>query len=454
MTWVFAGTLFLPADPNVYSDTIVDAKPLQDGGWLVSHAAQVRPRSLCGPTSFGCGLVRRPLGTLQRLDATGRVVAQEHGAEPFGPIELNVFEPAGVVVTGGPWVRNGGLSAFRLDTLDGITTQDGNCVAIVSSCYDWRVDSRSGVATLKERAPADLHVVATRAEVAGVATMWPPALSPQANLFAWRAQSEIAPFVHTAPLDSSRLVAAPWRTRLEQACDVRRVADDRALVTYGPPSCHGDSGWQNELVEVSTGRVVRAFPLDTSFSGNDRRDILLADSGIAVDPRDGSDGPALAGGDPISIDWARGIAVAPLSDGGAAVYERRTLTPAPRELSFTTVAHGTCADYEYPRVMRAATPALKCPALAGSAGADRLLIATGRFATGPAAFTVTRVTADPATRVIDIRYTASGRRSNVTDASPASVIELAAPPSGEWLVRFMGEGADPYTARAYVVRFP
>lgn len=449
-TWVFAGTLALPADPNVYSDLIVQAKPLADGGWIVVRAASPRPRSLCDPTWFGCGLVRAPLGTLERWDASGRVVAREHGAEPFGLRQVSVFESHGVVIGGGPWVRNGDLHAFRLDTLDGITTSVGDCVAIAGSCYGYRVDYQAGQATLDLRDPTDLHVTRPLSTLLAP-SVGPPAIFPSANLVAWRSPSGAPPFVHAAALDATRPVAISWLARLQSACDLSRVADDRAFVMFGPPTCSGDTGWHAELIEVSSGRIVRAFPPSQSISGNARDQIVLYDTGVVVDPRDGRDGPTLAGGDPISLDWDRGMAVAPLSDGGAAVYKRVAVTGAPRDLPFTTIANATCPEYEYPRVMNAHASTVKCAALASAVGPGRILLATGRFAYGPAAFTVTQVTTDSATHIIDIRYVGSGRRTNISDPSPTAVIELHDAPAGEWLVRFMGEGGDLYTARAFVI---
>src|SRR4051795_3199715 len=72
--WVYAGALFLPPDPNTYSDVIFDAQPLADGGWIVLHAPTARPRFNCDPGSFGCALMRPPLARMQRVDAAGRVV--------------------------------------------------------------------------------------------------------------------------------------------------------------------------------------------------------------------------------------------------------------------------------------------------------------------------------------------------------------------------------------------
>lgn len=450
VTWLFSGSLLLPPDPNAYSNVLLDAKPLAAGGWIVLRAVDQR-RGLCDPTTYGC-FVKRAYGRLLKLGASGDIVAEEHGAEPFGLDHVSIFEKDAVVIGEGQQVRNGTVHAFRLDTLDGIASQLTNCLAIDGRCYSYRIDFQSGRTPLEERDPRDLSLLRAL-PVTMDALSNPPSIFPASNFVAWRARTEVAPFIHVAALDASRPMGVPWLARLQTACDVTRIGDDRALVLFGPVACNGDTGWHGEIVEVSTGRAVRVFGPNDSISGNVRDQVVLVTSGVAVDPRDGTDGPVLAG-DPLSIDWDRGVAVATLADGGAAVFKRQAASPAPRDLSFTSIASATCAELEFPRVMRALAGSVACPGLSTATGTAHILVATGRAPYSPTSFTVTRVVADSATHVIDVRYTGSGRRTRISDPSPAAVIELNAPPSGEWLVRLVGEGADLYTARAFVVRFP
>jgi hypothetical protein len=103
--------------------------------------------------------------------------------------------------------------------------------------------------------------------------------------------------------------------------------------------------------------------------------------------------------------------------------------------------------------MNAAASSVTCAAVAQQAGATRLLIATGRSAYGPVTFDVTRVIADPVAHTLDVVYRGAGRRTTINDPSPTKIIELADPPSGEWLVRLVGEDAALSSAKAFVVRF-
>jgi hypothetical protein len=324
-------------------------------------------------------------------------------------------------------------------------------VAIGGSCFSYRTDYQAGQTTLEERDAATLQLLRTYAPLHGT----PSAIFPSLNLVASSSSVflRVAGPLDVRALDVSRPIGISWLARLQTACDMFRVADDRALTLFGPPSCSGDTGWHGELVEVSTGRIVRALAPGQTISGGTREYAVLADSGVAVDPRDGSDGLALAGGDPLAVDWDRGIAAAPLSDGGAYVLQRQAGTPAPRVLRFRTVAAASCGEYEFPRVMNAAASSVTCAAVAQQAGATRLLIATGRSAYGPVTFDVTRVIADPVAHTLDVVYRGAGRRTTINDPSPTKIIELADPPSGEWLVRLVGEDAALSSAKAFVVRF-
>jgi len=449
--WVYAGALFLPADPNTYSDVVSDAKPLADGGWVVLHAPTARPRFNCDPSSFGCGALRRqPIALLQRLDASGRVVAQEHGSEPFALTRLHVFESLNVVIGQGPQVVNGTLHAFRLDTLDGIASQQSDgCIASADRCFGFRTDYTNGTVTIEERDARDLRLISSTTQQ--IASVGPVSVLPAANLVAWRAATDSAPFVRYVPLDPTKPLAAAWPARAAAACDVAGVADDRAVLTYGPAGCRGDSGWHSEIIDVSTGRTVRALTPDQGYDpyALQHGEVEEAATGIVIDPRDGSDGPAVTG-PLLHVDWTRGLAAVGLADGGVAVLKRESGSPAPRDVSFRTIATGACAEYEFPRIMAAEPSRVTCGALAGAASSTRLLVATGRAAYAARSFTVARVVVDQAMRTMDVTLARTGTRTNITDASPASVIELGEQLSGAWLIRLVGDV--PFNSPAFAVR--
>ena len=438
----------------MYANLILDAKSLAGGGWVILRAADARRVPPCDPTVFGCPLTKRPYGILERLDADGRVVAQEHGAEPFGLVHVIVFEAQGVVVGEGQ-SRGQTLHAFRLASLDGIASDVATCIKSNDTCISYRKDYQSGLTILEERDPRDLHVVRSFASVTTVAQV--PAIFPAANVVLVMAPTR--PFVDAVALDPTRPMTLSWRQRLSGACGVERVADDRALVAFGPSDCQSsDVGWHDELIEVSTGRVLRMLDPRSGLSGNALSAVeptmIVADTGIAIDPREGADGPVVAGPTATYLDWDRGIAVVSLSDGGAAVLERRTASPQLHDLSFTTVGQGTCAEYLFPRVMNATSANVRCAAIAVSAGPDRLLVATGSAASQPASFTVTHVRADVALRTIDITYRPNGRRQAVSDPTPTAIIDVPDAPAGDWLVRLYAEGGDLPYGYAFVVRFP
>src|SRR6266550_5037349 len=72
--WRFAGTLFLPSDPNSYANVILDIEPLKDGGWIVVQDRAPNRRLPSGGPSSGPFFPAR--GTVMRLDSSGRVVAR------------------------------------------------------------------------------------------------------------------------------------------------------------------------------------------------------------------------------------------------------------------------------------------------------------------------------------------------------------------------------------------
>jgi hypothetical protein len=453
--WTFETALLKPPDPNTYSDVVIDAQPLADGGWIVIHAPVVRPRFNCDPTSYGCGFVRGPIGYLERLDPTGRVVAREHGAEPFGLTRIHVFESLNVVVGEGPQVLNGTLHAFRLDTLDGIASElTQGCVVDGSRCYSLRPDFASGTTTVEERDPRDLRLVQAWTVPVAPSPSGSLALFPKENLLAWRAATDTPPFWRAAALDAARPLAIPWLARLQSACEVIRVAEDRAFVTFGPADCRGDSGWHGEIIEVSSGRVIRVVQPDDGISGNalaDHAFVQIAESGIVVDPQTGSDGPR-TDGRPLSVEWDRGLAVFALADGGAAVLRRAPGTAARHDLAFQVTASATCDAYERPRVMAALPATVTCSGLASAVGAARILITPGKAYHAASGVDVRRVAIDPNTRTIEVTYAPEASRRSVTEPAATTVIELTEPPSaGDWLVRLSISGGP--AATAFVVGF-
>ena len=452
--WTFETALLKPSDPNTYSDVVMDAQPLADGGWLVIHAPTVRPRFNCDPTSYGCGFARAPIGYLERLDRSGRVVAREHGAEPFGLTRIHVFESLNVVVGEGPQVLNGStLHAFRLDTLDGIASElTQGCVVDGSRCYSLRPDFASGTVTVEERDPRDLRLA--QAWTQPVLPSGSLALFPKENLVAWRAATDTPPFWRAAALDAARPLAIPWLARLQSACEVIRVAEDRAFVTFGPADCRGDSGWHGEIIEVSSGRVIRVVQPDDGISGNalgDHAFVQIAESGVVVDPQTGSDGPRMAGR-PLSVDWDRGTAVFALADGGAALLRRQPGAAAQHDLPFQVIASARCDAYESPRVMAALSATVACPALGTAVGPSRLLITPGKAYYAASDIDVRRIAIDPTTRTIEVAYSPGTSRSSVTEPAATTVVELSEPPSaGEWLVRLSVDGRP--AATSFVIGF-
>jgi hypothetical protein len=280
------------------------------------------------------------------------------------------------------------------------------------------------------------------------------AVFPKENLLTWRAVTETSPFVRVAALDAARPIAIPWLARLESACDVARVAEDRAFVTFGPAACRGDSGWHGEIIEVSSGRVIRVMQPDDGISGNalaDHAFVQIAESGVVVNPQTGSDGPRMDGR-PLSVDWDRGIAVFALADGGAAVLRRQPGAAAQHNLAFQVIASARCDAYERPRVMAALSVTVACPALGTAVGPSRLLITPGKAYYAASSIDVRRIAIDPTTRTIEVAYSPGTSRSSVTEPAATTVVEFSeAPPAGDWLVRLSINGGPATTS--FVVGF-
>lgn len=445
--WRFAGTLLPPADPERYTNVVIDALPLTNGGWVVLRVDQPS-RHNCSPTTFGC-FFRPPYGRLLRLDPDGRVVAEEHGPEPFGLTHLSVFETPRVVVGEGRQVKNGNLHAFDLDSLDGLATELTTCVPVDGRCWAYRSYRLYGGTALEEREPRTLSVLRTYPHLTMDLLQEPPSIFPSANLIVWPSP-ERPTRMRAEPLDQTRPIASPLVARLRAACHAVRVADDRIFVSESDSACDAASGGRTEILEVSTGRSVRAMSVNaTTLPGS--RGVVAVDSVLrAVDPRTGSDGPQLWTA-PFVLDFARGIGALPLSDGGVAVLRRVIGAERNVALTFREVATGTCESIDFPRVV-IASPASSCDVVAAAPGPARLVVAAGRSARSPATLDIRRVTFDATTRTMDVSFQAGRSRGEIESPSAVRVIELASPPTGEWLVRLVPDGGG-RPLGAFVVRF-
>lgn len=436
--WAYERTLLPPRDASTYENVLLDAKPLSDGGWLVLRAVGPR-RSLVDPTTFG-PLIKQPYGELLKLDAFGRIVAREHAAEPLGLTKIDVFEEAGVVVAQGRRVRNGGVHALRLDTLDGIASELTSCLAIDGRCWSFRTYRAQGSTALEERDPRTLAVIRTYPQLTMDGLYGRPAIFPSANLIAWQRPGPPRG-VRAEALDPSRPIAIGWLDRLRRACDVTRVGDDRAWVADGPPDCaygESDAGWSSDLVEVSTGKVLRRLHSDEGVSGNELAlgRLVLAPVPLAIDPRSGSPGPFVPD-HPVALDFERGVAAVPLTGGGAAVLRRLAATSHPRAAAASSVASGRCRDVDFPSVV--VGPAeLACTGFTAHLRAGQLLVATGRNYRSPVDFDVTDVIVDAATREVEVAYSATAAAPRPMESGPIRVIELPDMPAGEWLMRIVG----------------
>jgi len=448
--WAFAGTILPPSDPNTYDNELIDAVQLRDGGWIVIRAEHPR-RYLADPTAVG-PLVRAPIGQLLRLDPQGAVVAREHGNEPFGLRRISVFEDAGTVVGEGPQVGNGTLHSFRLDTLDGIATQYTSCLPIDGRCWSYRSDTFHGPTALEEREPRTLAVLRTYEKLKLDGALSEPAIFPDRNLIAWQLSGP-GRGLQVAPLDDASPIAIPWLAQLRTACSVDRIGADRTVLTYGPAGCSGETGWTVQLVEVSTGRIVRDFGSDAAIERGQRGLRVLLPSGASVRPSDGAAGPVFARA-PVFIDWEKGVALVGLADGGGAVLRRQLGSPSSQFVPFKVAGSGRC-PIDFPRVQRLAQDDPACPALSGIAGPDRLLIASGRGYFAPTDLIPSGVVADDAARTLTIEYEPTSNAKAVRGAAPARVIELGRSFSGTWLVTLRPvDGAGGSQENYFAVTFP
>jgi hypothetical protein len=251
-----------------------------------------------------------------------------------------------------------------------------------------------------------------------------------------------------------------WLAGLRAACGVTRVGDDRALIERGPAGCSGATGWSAEIVEVSTGRAVRQLGADESVWGNaldDRGYVIVATSGAVIDPASGGAGPTVpfASGSPIDLDLTHGIAVVPLTNGGAAVFRRRIGSSSAVAIPFTAVASGGCADVDFPRLV--VGPAdIECKGMSVRLAPRQLFIASGRNLRDPTDLDIVGIERDDAAHEVRIRYRAEAVATKPLERSPVRVVELKdAPPTGDWLVRLVpaSMSASPIRPPVFVVRF-
>jgi hypothetical protein len=456
--WAYERTLLPAADQTTYENVLLDAKPLSDGGWVVLRAVDPR-RYLVDPTSYG-PLIKQPYGELLKLDTSGRIVAKEHAAEPLGLTKVDVFEEQGVIVAQGRQVRNGTVHALRLDTLDGIASELTNCIAIEGRCWSFRTARYQGSTALEERDPRTLGVTRTYPHLTMDGLYGQAAIFPSVNFIAWGKPAWNTPNpqhgVRVEPLDPTRPIAIPWLDQLRGACDVTRVGDDRALVAYGPPDCEYVEGsvFNSDLVEVSTGKLLRRIHSDEGISGNELAAgrLVLAPVPYVIDPRTGNVGPLLQDR-PVSVDFDRGLAVIPLSGGGSAVLRRRSEAARSAAVGYSAVAGGRCRDVDFPHVVLGPAD-FACQGMTAHIEAGQLLIATGRNYRSPVDFEVSRVILDPATKQVEIAYAAASLASRPLESGPVRIISLPDVPTGEWLVRVAGAGGSASGPNStFVVRF-
>lgn len=441
--WAFERSVLLPSDPASYRNVILDAAALSDGGWIVLVQDHPR-RGLVDPRCYGCGGLFPRWGRLLRLSADGGIVAQEHAAEPLGLQRIHVFEELGVVVGEGMQVRNGTVHALRLDDLDGIASELTNCVPAGGRCWSYRTSRAAGSTALEERDPRDLHVIHTYPQLTMDGLLRPPAIYPSLNLIAWDDPGRRS--LRVSALDTARPVAIGWLDRLRSACEIARVQGDRALLMFSDAGCDSDTGWRSELVEMSTGKVLLPSPSLASVSGNvlfEQGQIVLEPEGLLIDPRTAVTVPDLSPGPrgALAVDWDRGAALVPLTNGGAAALGRVQGSSVPSEVSFRVVASGRCADIAFPRLI-VGPQRLVCQGMDVLVERGQLAIATGRNYRDPVDLKIVAVRRDDVRREITVSYAATAHANVPMSDSPVKVVELADLAPGEWLVR-LDAGADP-----------
>ena len=433
VVWRFTGTLLRPSDPNVYENVLLDVAPIRGGGWIV--VKDRRPRRDLPSEACFCPLVKPPDGEVMKLDASGAIVAREHASEPLGVRKVTVFDAPGVIVAeGAQTVLGGGTHGLDLATLDGLWTTNQTCVPAATTCYMYRTSAYYGPTAIEERDVRTLTVVRALPQLGMDQVAAKPLVLPQDNLAIFRSAAPGEVGYRFAPLDPTRPIVLAWLDRLRQAIDIAAVGPDRLLVTYGTYDDDIDATW-TELTEISSGRVIARYSPErwaglwggawgTFFGGET--------IGQMIDPRDGAFGPVLPA-IPLFSDPARGLAVVPLGNGGAAVLTRTPGTSGERPADYAEVASARCAAIDVTRVQLAATT-VGCDAVVAAAGPRRLLVSTGK-SPAVSGFTVTGVWADDATRRITIRYRLDGVGSRIADTTaPAEVIELPGLSSGPWLV--------------------
>src|SRR5437762_6491632 len=331
-------------------------------------------------------------GTVMRLDAAGRVVAQHSDASEFTPTHLVLFEDSGVVGAEGSGTRG-----LDLRTLETLWKTDSECVAVADLCYAYQPVTTSPPGTFDERDPRTFSLLRSLPHVK-VGQLMAPMILRDWNLAIVRSNSSDHWFDFFA-LDPGAPITLPWIDRLRGARSIGLLSADRAIVSY--------EGWQNgrfpasELTDLATGRVIARYedrlPVVTTAAGT-----FLTGAAVTevLDPHDRSNGldlPTL----PLYASFEKGIVVVPLGNGGAAVLQRQAGRRSDHAVTFTSTAEGACPAIDFTRVQLADLTA-DCPALAAAGGARRILVSIGKLP-GIDRFEIGGVTADEATGRLTIR---------------------------------------------------
>ena len=433
--WRFAGTLLLPADPNSYANVILDIEPLKDGGWIVVQDRAPNRRLPSGGPSRGPLIPAH--GIVMRLDAAGRVVAQQSDADSFSPTHVVLFEDAGVVVAEGSWTRG-----LDLRTLDTLWKTDSECVAVADRCYAYQPFTTSPPGTFEERDPRTFALVRSLPHIK-VGQLTTPTILSDWNLVVVPSKSSDHWFDFFS-LDPAAPITLPWIDRLRGARSIALLSADRAIVSY--------DGWQNgrfpasELTDIATGRLIARYEDRLPAVATAAAGTLLIGATVTevLDPRDSSHGldlPTL----PLYASFEKGIVVLPLGNGGAAVLQREAGHSSEHAVAFTSIAEGACPAIDFTRVQLADGTA-DCPALAAARGARRILVSIGKLP-GIDRFEISGVTADEATGRLAIRAGVGEPRSqSLASNAPTQVIQLPESLTGHWLV---GLEPDPLTPRPF-----
>ncbi|TMC71540.1 MAG: hypothetical protein E6J13_07300 [Chloroflexi bacterium] len=427
--WRYTETLLLPADPNVYTNELLDIEPLTDGGWIaIENQAPVRQVHAAYPG----GIYRPTRGRVIRLGASGDVVARQTD-DSFGPTHLVLFETAGVVVAEGAGTRG-----LDLRTLDTLWATDAECVAVVDRCYAYQPFTTSPPGTFEERDPRTFSLLRSLPHVK-VGQLTTPMIFVDRNLVIVTSKAPDHWF-DFFPLDPNLPITVPWIDRLMQARSIMQVSPDRVVVSY--------EGWgsgrfpASELTDLRTGAVIARYTDRLAVFSNASTTFLQGPTpGEALDPRDSSLGLILAT-PALYLSFERGIAVVRLGNGGVAVLRREPGRGSEHPVTFGKIAEGNCARVDFTRIQLADATA-DCPGLAAAFGSRRILVSTGRELDIDA-FEISGVSIDQAAERITVRVRVGDARSrNAASSAPAQVIELPTIPRGRWLVGLEPDPAMP-----------